>query len=173
VSTQLKDGTPVTLRPILPEDEPLIIQFHRELSENSVRQRYFGFMSLDQRVAHERLVRICFNDYDREWAIVAIAEQNQQKRIIGIGRLIRIPGIARAQFKLIIIDDYHHLSLGTQLLQHLLFIAKQEDIEFVDGYILAENTGMLKICERLGFSLHSEKDPLIVHAKRKMESYGV
>ncbi len=167
LSTQLNNGIPLTLRPIYPEDEHLIIQFHRELSENSVRQRYFEFMTLDRRVAHERLIRICFNDYDREWAIVAEIDQYQQKKMIGIGRLIRIPGIPHAQFKLIIADAYHHLGLGTQLLKHLLLIAKQEKIAVVDGYILSENTGMLKICENLGFSLYQEKGTSIIHAAWK------
>ena len=87
LSSQLKDGVPVILRPIFPEDAQSLIQFHRELSEHSIRQRFFDFISLDQRVAHERLVRICFNDYDREWAIVAEIDQGQQKKMIGIGRL--------------------------------------------------------------------------------------
>lgn len=165
LKTTLKNGESVTLRPILPEDESLMIQFHRELSEHSVRQRYFEFMSLDRRVAHERLIRACFNDYDREWAIVAEIEQNQQKQMVGIGRLMRIPGISRAQFKLVIIDAYHHLGLGTQLLEHLLRIAKQEKIEGVDGFILSENTGMIKICRKLGFSLHQEKDSSVIHAE--------
>ncbi len=165
LSLTLKNGIPVTLRPISPEDKPLIVRFHQELSENSVRQRYFEFMSLDQRIAHERLVRICFNDYDREWAFLAEIGQDQQKQVIGIGRLTRIPGLSRAQFKLIIVDAYHHLGLGTQLLKHLLLIAKQEKIGVVDGYILSENTGMLKICEKLGFNLYKNKDSQIIHAE--------
>ncbi len=165
LATNLKDGTPVTLRPIRPEDGPLVVQFHQELSEHSVRQRYFEFVSLDQRVAHERLVRICFNDYDREWAIVAETIHNHKEQIIGIGRLTRIPGLPQAQYKLIISDAYHHLGLGTQLMQQLLRIAKQEKIHVVDGYILSENTGMLKICKNLGFTLHQEKDSPIIHAQ--------
>ena len=82
---------------------------------------------------------------------------------------MRIPGIPRAQFKLTIVDAYHHLGLGTQLLQHLLRIAKQEKIEIVDGYILSENTGMLKICEKLGFILHQDKDSMIIHAEWKAD----
>lgn len=165
MQTQLKNGVSVTLRPILPEDEPLVVQFHRELSENSVRQRYFDFMSLDDRVAHERLVRICFNDYDREWAIIASIGEGRKRQIIGIGRLMRIPGIARAQFKLIIADAFHYQSLGTQLLKHLLLIAAKEKIEFVDGYILSENREMQRICEKLGFMIHSEKNSNMVHAE--------
>jgi len=162
---QLKDQEFVVLRPIRPEDEPLLADFHRELSENSVRQRYFEFLSLDQRITHERLSRICFNDYNREWALVAEIEKNERKKIIGIGRLTRIPDTTIAQLKMTIIDDYHHKGLGTQLLQHLLAIARQEKIEKIDAYILSENEGMLKICQRLGFTLEKEMDPEIIHAQ--------
>lgn len=168
LKTQLKNGISVTLRPIMPSDEQYMIQFHRELSENSVRQRYFEFMSLDQRIAHERLVRFCFNDYDREWAIVAEVLQGEGKQMIGIGRLMRIPGISRAQFKLVIIDAFHYLGLGTQLLKHLLQIAVQENIDIVDGYILSENIGMIEICKKLGFTIFKGKDDLITHAEWHM-----
>ena len=164
----LKNGVPVTLRPIYPEDEHLMVQFHRDLSENSVRQRFFEFMSLDRRVAHERLIRICCNDYDREWAIVALVGEGLQKRIVGVGRLMRIPGSARSQFKIAIIDNYHHLGLGSQLMEHLLFIAKQESIETIEGHILSENTGMLKICKNFKFSIRQEENSPIVHAECRL-----
>ena len=67
----MKNGTEVTLRPIRPEDEPLMVKFHQTLSDRSVYMRYFHSLSLSSRVAHDRLVRICFVDYDREMAIVA------------------------------------------------------------------------------------------------------
>lgn len=167
---RLRNGIPVILRPILPEDSQLIIQFHRDLSENSVRQRYFEFITLDERVAHERLLRICFNDYDREWAIVALPEQvGGEKRIVGIGRLMRIPGTSRAQFKLIIVDAFHYLGLGTQLLMHLLHIAKLEKIEVVVGDILSENIDMINICKKLGFTIHREEGSSIVHAEWRLQ----
>ena len=87
--------------------------------------------------------------------------------MIGIGRLIRIPGLPRAQFKMMIADAYHHLGLGTQLLKQLLYIAREESIENVDGYVLSENIDMLKICKKLGFEIQSEltalHDPSIIH----------
>ena len=70
------DNVPVTIRPIRPEDEPLMIDFHKTLSERSVQLRYFGAFSLEQRTMHERLRRICFVDYDREMALVV----EQKKR---------------------------------------------------------------------------------------------
>ncbi len=67
----MKDGSDVLIRPIRPEDEPMMVKFHATLSERSVYLRYFHLMNLPQRVAHERLTRICFIDYDREMALVA------------------------------------------------------------------------------------------------------
>lgn len=161
----LRNGTKVVLRPIRPEDERLIVDFHRELSEDSVRQRYFEFMSLDERVAHERLIRICFTDYDREWTTVAEVDTAKGKRIIGVGRLFRVPGTHYARFAMIIVDNYHNLGLGTELLQHLISIAKQENIEMIDARILSENAGMIKICERLGFTISPDKDPYVTRAQ--------
>lgn len=167
LSIELKNGLPVILRPILPEDAPLLTSFHKELSENSVRQRYFEFLSLNSRVAHDRLIRICFNDYNKEWAIVAEIEKEKGKEIIGVGRLIRIPGTPHAQFKLLIQDAYHQLGLGTQLIKHLLKIAKEENILEVHGHILSENKTMLNLCQKLGFNLDFQKDPNVVFAEKK------
>lgn len=165
VSSSLKNGTKVVLRPIRSEDESLIVDFHRELSEDSVRQRYFEFMSLDERVAHERLIRICFTDYDREWTTVAEVDFPKGKRIIGVGRLFRVPGTCYARFTMIIVDNYHNLGLGTQLLEHLISIAKQENIEMIDARILTENTGMIKICKCAGFVISPDKDPYVTRAQ--------
>ncbi len=68
---RLKDGSPVTVRPIGPEDEPVIKEFHKHLSEQTVYLRYLRAIDYTQRVSHERLTTICFIDYDREITIVA------------------------------------------------------------------------------------------------------
>jgi acetyltransferase len=178
-SFTLLDGTSILVRPIRPEDESLVIQFHKELSEDTVRQRYFEFVSLDNRTAHERLLRICFNDYDREIALVAeigseIGAEKRgkikpQRQIIAIGRIVKIPGTAVAQLTLTIIDSFQHLGLGSELLHQLIVVAKNEGVEIIDATILGENTGMLKICERAGFELKTGIDPFIVHARLNLK----
>lgn len=161
---KLKNGQPIVLRPIRPEDEGMTVAFHKELSENSVRQRYFEFLSLDERIAHERLVRICFNDYDREFGIIAEIS-DPQKKIIGIGRLIRIPGTQSAQYKVNIADAFHRQGLGTKLLEHLMEIARKEKIERIYAHILSENENMIKICRREGFSITPTEEPNILKAQ--------
>jgi len=61
----------VTIRPILPEDEPLLVKFHETLSDKTVMMRYLQPMMLTERLVHERLARICHSDYDREITLVA------------------------------------------------------------------------------------------------------
>jgi acetyltransferase len=67
---KMKDGSPVVIRPIRPEDEQMLIAFHQTLGESSVRERYLAPLQLDQRTTHERLIRVCFSDYDREMPII-------------------------------------------------------------------------------------------------------
>jgi acetyltransferase len=165
VKTKLKNELDVILRPIKPEDESALQNFHSELSEKSVYQRFFDFVSLDHRIAHERLIRICFNDYDREWAIVAEIGEQKFKRIIGIGRLTRIPGTNYAQLKMTIIDAYHHLGIGTELMKQLIYIAERENIKAIDAHILEENVGMLHLCNKFGFKIIKEKERSIVHVR--------
>src|SRR5580700_5086302 len=96
---KLKDGTQVLIRPIRPEDEPLMVKFHATLSERSVYLRYFHLMKLSQRVEHERLTRICFIDYDREMALVAERRNptTGEHEILGVSRLTRILGANDAE----------------------------------------------------------------------------
>lgn len=165
-SFNLKNGILVTLRPILPEDEEKMVLFHKELSENSVRQRYFEFMSLNDRIAHERLLRICFNDYDRE--IGLIAEVNdptvEKGRVAGVARLSKIPGTQYAQLKLTIVDAFHNMGLGTELIKQLIAVGKAEKLKELYAYILSENEGMIHICQKLGFRILPPDDRMIVCA---------
>ncbi|MCB1114421.1 MAG: bifunctional acetate--CoA ligase family protein/GNAT family N-acetyltransferase, partial [Chlamydiia bacterium] len=151
---KLKDGKEVTLRLLRPEDEPLMVEFHKDLSENSVRQRFFEFISLSDRVQHERLTRICFNDYDRELPLAATADGE----ILGVGRLTRHGDSAR--LTLLIRDRFHRKGLGTALIHRLLEIAKEEGISQVTADVLSENEGMLTLLSREGFQ-SEEKDGII------------
>jgi acetyltransferase len=153
--TKLKDGTAVTLRPICPEDEPLVAEFHKTLSEETVQYRYFAFIKLEYRIAHSRLMRICFNDYDCEIALVVerkLAETGE-RQLLGIGRLIKSHGVDEAEFAIVISDQWQGKGLGTELLSRLLEIGQQEKISKIVGYILTDNIGMRRVCEKLGFTI--------------------
>ena len=160
----MKDGTAVTIRPIRPEDEPLIIKFHEKLSARSVYLRYFQPMKLSTRTAHERLTRICFIDYDREMALVAERRDpaGGEPQILGVTRLSKIHGTDSAESAVVILDEVQHQGLGTELVRRSLDVARAEKLKKVISNILPENLEMRAVCKRLGFSLHHEMEDNIV-----------
>jgi acetyltransferase len=167
---KLRDGSPIIIRPIRPEDEPLMVKFHGTLSESSVHFRYFGLLKLEQRIAHDRLVRICFNDYDREIAIVAVrtAHDTREEEIIGVGRLIKLHGVNDAEFALVVSDRWQEHGLGTHFLKLLLSIGRQEGIENIIGQVLPDNQAMQRICRNLGFAMRYDEFAELVEAKIKL-----
>ena len=161
------DGRPVTFRPIRPEDEPLLVKFHQGLSEESVRMRYFQMLKLNSRIAHERLVRVCFNDYARELALVADYRDPKTgaHEVLGIARLSREPGTSAAEFAVVIADAWQGRGLGTELIRRLIGVAKEEGITYIHGDILPDNTLMQRLCEAEGFELRRPKDEWLVRAE--------
>jgi len=167
-----KDGSRVVLRPIRPEDEPLLVQFHGGLSERTVALRYFHALKLSTRVAHERLTRICFIDYDREMALVADREDPESGRheILGVGRLSKLRRTDAAEFALLISDRFQNQGLGTALLAQLIQIGRQEKIGRIFGVILPENVAMRHVCAKLGFRLALDIEALVIQAVMDLAS---
>ena len=164
---EMHDGTPIVVRPIRPEDEPLMVKFHESLSEESVYMRYFHMMKLDQRTAHERLTRICFIDYDREMALVAERTDREtgEREILGVSRLSRrgaAPG--EAEFSVLVSDRFQRRGLGTLLLSRLLEVGRAEGLRHITAEILLDNHPMQRISERLGFHLRRDYEDMVMKA---------
>lgn len=161
----MKDGTALTIRPIRPEDEPQLVRFHESLSERTVYLRYLQALQLDQRIAHERLLRICFNDYDRELALVAEEPPESGSQIVGITRMTRLRGTTEAEMALIVSDQFQHRGVGRALLTRLIQVAEQEGVTRLHADIAADNQVMQALCRSLGFVFQRGMD-LSVHAER-------
>jgi acetyltransferase len=161
-----RDGAPFTIRPIRPDDEPLLVAFHRTLSEESVRLRYLHPFKLDERTAHERLIRTCFVDYDREMALVAEARSaSGEREIVAVGRLSRDrDGRNGAEFALLVGDGWQRRRVGHALLKRLVEVARRERLSRVYADILAANTGMQHLCDQLGFTLDPMPDAGVIPA---------
>lgn len=162
----MKNGVGVTIRPIRPEDEPQMIDFHERLSDRTVYMRYFQPLKLTQRTAHERLTRICFIDYDREMALVAeLRDPKNGPQLVAVGRLSKLHGRAEAEIAVLVRDDFQHQGLGTELVRRLLLIAKEEKLQYVHSTMLGINREMRAICNRLGFALRVDLEEDVVNAK--------
>jgi acetyltransferase len=154
-------GTPVLIRPIRPEDEPLMVKFHKSLSNASVYLRYFHMVSLDARVAHETLIQGCFIDYDEEMALVADFQNpaSGEHEILAVGRLTKMRGDPEAEVAVLVTDEHQREGLGTELVRRLIEVGRDEKLERVVAKILPENEGMRSIAQRLDFQIGMSTDP--------------
>jgi len=159
-----KDGTAFTIRPIRPEDEPAIVHFHETLSERSVYLRYFHLMNLEQRTTHERLTRICFIDYTREMALVAerTDPQTGRREILAVGRMMKLFGTNDAEVAVLVSDQWQGRGIGKELLARLVIVGRDEKLSKLTADILPDNRDVMRLCEKLGFTLtHSAEDDVI------------
>ncbi len=156
----MKDGKRITIRPIRPEDEPLMVKFHETLSDRSVYLRYFCSLSLSRRVAHERLLRICFGDYDREMALVADLTEpgTGEHKIMGVGRMSKLHAGNEAEVAVLVSDQYQKLGLGYELLRRVVQIARDEKLSQVSAEMLTDNVAMQTVMKRLGFRVRASDD---------------
>src|SRR5581483_2284089 len=157
---RFKDGSPVTIRPIRPEDEPLMVKCHGTLSERSVYLRYFCSLSFTTRVEHERLVRICFGSYDRGFALVAdrTNPETGEHEILGVGRFSAINRV-EAEAAVLVSDKWHGRGLGTELLAGVARVARAEGFRWLSGEILRDNLATQAIFRKAGFKLTPTEDP--------------
>src|SRR5664279_4535911 len=154
VRGQLSDGTPVTYRPIRPEDESLMVQFHEALSESSVRSWYFESRSVNERTDHNRLRRACFIDYASEMALVAVVQGNDgTKTIAGLTQMQKSSFSHRARFAIVVTDHWQHRGIGGHLLRKLIDVAQAERLTLLRAAFLPENDNLKHLFQKFGFSI--------------------
>jgi acetyltransferase len=167
----LNDGNEVMIRPIRPEDEPMMIEFTLALSPGNLYLRYFHAVSVSSLIQHEQMARLSFVDYNREISLVVVRNDPKTNRpqIVAHGQLTKMHGSGDAEFAIQVRDEYQGTGLGTELLQRLLEIARDEGIERVFAEIMPENTGMRRVCAKLGFSFGRVPDSQNVLAQIDLE----
>ncbi len=154
----LKDGTTVKVRPIKPEDEPLMAEFFYSLSEETIR---FRFMQQKKTITHEELVRYCQIDYDRELALVALIKKDEKRKIIGVVRLIKYPDEENAEMAIVVADAWQGRGLGWLLFNQMIYISKQLGLKRIWMSILQENTKMIRFAKRCGFQLKEREEDIL------------
>ena len=159
-------GEELVFRPIRAEDEPIMVEFHRSLSEETVYMRFEQALDFDYRTAHERLVRICFIDYARQMALVAERTDptTGAKSILGVARMRKVSGFKEAVFALLVSDEVQGTGLGTALLRQLMEYTRQEGVERVTATFLPDNAAMARVCSKLGFEIKKVPEHNTVHA---------
>jgi len=164
-----KNKTKVTIRPILPEDEEMMVKFHATLSDRSVFLRYLQPMILQERVVHDRLSHICHCDYDREIALVTEGKnENGETVIMGVVRLSKLHGTDEARLSILISDLYQGMGLGEELIHRMMDIAKDEHLNGLSAVLTDDNQVMRHVFEKLGFSIEPSDNINLLTAKIKL-----
>jgi acetyltransferase len=169
----LPGGGEYTVRPIQPDDAQMLQDLMHHLSPES---RYFRFVSSIAELPPSMLARFTLIDYDREMALVAIHKQRvadaegditETERIIGVSRYITNPDQSSCEFSLVVADDFSGKGLGSRLMQSIMDVARDKGLTEMDGLVLANNPGMLKLMRSLGFVVKTfDEDPdfkLVTH----------
>jgi len=150
-------GLSIFVRPIRPEDAPILVDLFDTLSPTSIYYRFFGHL---KSLPHYMLVRFTQVDYDREIDLVAVDEGDKgEERMLGVARFITDPDGKRAEFAILTGDPWHGKGVGARLLEISLGIAKNRSIETVWGTVLQENQGMLALGRKLGFKISRSQEP--------------
>jgi acetyltransferase len=151
----LRDGTPVMLRPMKPEDEPLAYDFLRKCSEETV---YFRYFRLIRNWTHEMLIRFTQNDYDRELGLMAVGQPPGPELMMGVSRLFMDPDRETAEFAVIVADQWQGKGLGPKLVERVTEIAREQGVKVLGGDVLAENLPMREMVKKLGFQLKKDAE---------------
>ena len=161
----LRDGTPIILRPMKPEDEGLVIRFLQSCSEDTV---YFRYFRLIKHWTHEMLIRFTQNDYDREIGLMAIGQPPGPEVMMGVCRLVMDADRETAEFALIVADPWQGKGLGPKLLERVIDIAREQGVRRLGAEVLPQNQPMLDLVRRMGFTLKTDKEAQVVRAKLEL-----
>lgn len=166
-SWQLPDGTDISVRPIRPEDAEIEQTFVKNMSAES---KYFRFMQSLDSLTPLMLARFTQIDYDREMALIAVVkDETAHAKILGVVRYVANPDRQSCEFALAIADEWQRKGIGRQLMQRLMMVARDRGIEVMEGEVLANNTKMLQLCERLGFRIARDStEPDVVQVRRHL-----
>ncbi len=154
----LRDGTPVTLRPIKPEDEPL---WHAMLASCSRESLYSRFRSHYNWATHEAATRHCYIDYAREIAIVAEVEERGERRLVGVGRLIADPGHEEAEYAVLVIDAFQNRELGSLLTDTCIEVARGWQLRRLVAETDTTNRAMIAVFAKRGFEIRTGEDSTV------------
>ena len=144
----LRDGANVLLRPIQPEDEPM---WHDLLGRCSERSIWLRFRYVFKETTHEMATRFCFIDYDRTMAIVAEVEKDDQKQLVGVGRLVADADRREAEYAVLVADAWQGRGLGSMLTDYCFEICHDWNIERLTIETTVDNQRMQRIAKKNGF----------------------
>jgi acetyltransferase len=150
-----RNGKQVTLRPICQEDKLLEKEFIEHLSVESSRFRFFDTIA---EATPEMLTQFCHIDYVHEMAIIAEYSSGDEKRNVGVGRLIIESDTGSGEFAVVVADDFQASGLGMKLLNILIDIGRERELKSIYGIVMQDNWKMIRLAKKLGFTTETSSE---------------
>lgn len=165
---EVKAGWRVFVRPIRPEDEPLIHDFLHRVTPQDLRLRFFAPM---KEFTHEFIARLTQLDYARAMAFVAFDEVTNE--MVGVVRTHSDSVYESGEYAILLRSDLKGKGLGWVLMQLIIEYARSEGLKVIYGDVLRENSVMLEMCRHLGFEIKSSPaEPDICEVRLKLRKSG-
>ena len=152
---QLNDGTDIVVRPIRPEDAESEAKFIRGLSDQT---KYFRFMNTFQELSQDMLVRFTQIDYHNEMALIAVTQNGGEDEQIGVARYMTNLDKTSCEFALVVSDQWQSKGIAHHLMRNLMEVARDRDLDVMEGQVLANNTRMLDLMGSLNFEISNDPD---------------
>jgi acyl-CoA hydrolase/GNAT superfamily N-acetyltransferase len=145
-----KAGLEILLRPIKMSDEPIYKDFFYSLSDDSLYRR---FISVRKDMPHERRQPMVIIDYTKEMAILAVVQEQEKEKVLGIGRYYIDEATHTAEVAFAVRDDYQDRGIGAELVSYITYLAKKQGLLGLTAEVLAENKPMLHLFQEAGFNI--------------------
>jgi acetyltransferase len=104
----------------------------------------------------------------KERSANAEGEMSETERIVGVSRYVTNPDQSSCEFALVVADDFSGKGLGSRLMESIMDVAREKGLSEIEGLVLANNAGMLKLMRGLGYHVKSYvEDPdfkLVTHS---------
>jgi len=145
----LKDGTEIHVRPIRADDIDHMAKLFEKFSPETI---YFRFFSAMRSMPIDRLKQFCDIDYENQMALVAYIVENGGESLLGVARYVVIPEQpGAAEFAVVVADAWQNRTIGTNLLQRLVDVAKKQGIQTFVGLVMDENRKALGMIRNSGY----------------------
>jgi RimJ/RimL family protein N-acetyltransferase len=155
----LGEGSQIEIRVLRPEDEADMLAALGKVSAQSLQRRFFV---MKRHFSDKERAFFMDIDFKNHVAIVALADEDGHKAIVGGGRYIVFePG--RAEMAFVVVDAWQGRGVGSILMRHLVNIASNAGLKELTAEVLPENKAMIRVFGKFGFNPAPRRDPQTVH----------
>jgi acetyltransferase len=150
-----KRGEQFILRPVLPQDKPLLETFYASLSPLSRRLRFHGAVNA---LSQDRLSAMSEIDYDKHLALVVTYVNEDQEIIVADARYVIDVSQRGGEFAIAVSDVWQRRGIALQAMKGLSRAARLQGLDWLWGDVLDDNKAMLGLMQKAGFdqSAHGE-----------------